>query len=167
MLLGWLTGVSLNEIDTGLKTILLESVVSQEGLYQAGLPHVATPHDFKANNLVLIPEPFLIDPDNATWIPRIFDLALTLLLFHNEHDQAPDRVFTIDEWKLFLAGYKKYIVLSSKEKVFWEKAKQHVFLDEVMWLMAEYEEDWQNASQQKLFNSLIRMVIDSSDYPLA
>ena len=101
MLLGWLTGVSLNEIDTGLKTILLESVVSQEGLYQAGLPHVATPHDFKANNLVLIPEPFLIDPDNATWIPRIFDLALTLLLFHNEHDQAPDRVFTIDEWKLF------------------------------------------------------------------
>ena len=69
--------------------------------------------------------------------------------------------------EIILAGYKKYIVLSSKEKVFWEKAKQHVFLDEVMWLMAEYEEDWQNASQQKVFNSLIRMVIDSSDFPLA
>ncbi|WP_325166616.1 phosphotransferase [Viridibacillus soli] len=154
------------EIDTGLKRILLESVASQEELYHARLPHVATPHDFKANNLVLVPEPFLIDPDNATWIPRVFDLALALLLFHNEHDQAPDQVFTIDEWKLFLSGYKKYIVLTDKEKVFWEKAKQHVFLDEVMWLMAEYEEDWQNSSQQKLFNSLIRIVIDGSDYKL-
>ena len=35
-----------------------------------------------------------------------------------------------------------------------------------MWLMAEYEEDWQNSAQQKLFNSLIRVVIDSADYKL-
>ncbi len=154
------------EIDTRLKTVLLESVASQELINHAGLPHVATPHDFKANNLVLTPEPFLIDPDNATWIPRIFDLALALLLFHNEHVQAPDQVFTIDEWELFLSGYKKYIVISDKEKLFWQKAKQHVFLDEVMWLMAEYEEDWQNPFQQKLFNSLIRIVIDGSDYKL-
>lgn len=154
------------EIDKRLKEILLESVASQEELYHAGLPHIATPHDFKANNLVLIPEPFLIDPDNATWIPRIFDLALALLLFHNEHAQAPDQVFTKVEWQLFLSGYKKCIVLTDKEIIFWGKAKQHVFLDEVMWLMAEYEEDWQNSSQQKLFNSLIRIVIDGSDYKL-
>lgn len=154
------------EIDSKLKTKLLESVASQQELSEAGLPHVATPHDFKANNLVLTPQPYLIDPDNAAWIPRIFDLALALLLFHNEHKEAPDRIFTIDEWALFLSGYKEYIVLTDQEKACWEKAKQHVFLDEVMWLMAEYEEDWQNPSQQKLFKSLIRIVIDGADYTL-
>lgn len=95
------------EIDSSLKTKLLESVANQQEIYDAGLPHVVTPHDFKANNLVLIPEPFLIDPDNAAWVPRIFDLALALLLFHNEHEEAPERVFTIDEWELFLSGYKE------------------------------------------------------------
>lgn len=153
-------------IDPGLKTKLLGSVANQQELYDAGLPHVATPHDFKANNLVLIPEPYLIDPDNAGWVPRIFDLALALLLFHNEHEEAPDQVFTIDEWEIFILGYKEYIVLTDQEKVFWEKAKQHVFLDEVMWLMAEYEEDWQKSSQQKLFMSLIHFMRDSANYRL-
>lgn len=154
------------EIDPRLQTKLNEAVSNQQELYQAKLPHIATPHDFKANNLILIPEPFLIDPDNATWIPRIFDLALALLLFHNEHEEAPNRIFTLDEWKLFLRGYKEYVVLTDQEKVFWEKAKQHVFLDEVMWLMAECEEDWQRYSQQELFNSLIHFVIDSENYKL-
>ncbi|WP_017186804.1 aminoglycoside phosphotransferase family protein [Alkalibacillus haloalkaliphilus] len=154
------------EIDPGLKAKLLKSVAIQEELQHAGLPLVATPHDYKANNLVLIPKPFLIDPDNATWIPRIFDLALALLLFHNEHEEAADRIFTINEWKLFLSGYKEYISLTEIEKVFWEKAIKHVFLDEVMWLMAEYEEDWQNPSQQRLFKSLMSIMIDSVDYNL-
>ena len=154
------------EVVTSLKTKLLESVARQQELSEAGLPHVATPHDYKANNLVFIPEPYLIDPDNAAWIPRIFDLALALLLFHNEHVDAPDRVFTIDEWALFLSGYKESIVFTEQEKGFWEKAKQHVFLDEVMWLMAEYEEDWQNPAQQTLFESLIRLVVDGGNYKI-
>lgn len=154
------------EIDAALKTKLLESVANQQILYRANLPHIATPHDFKANNLILIPEPFLIDPDNAAWIPKLFDLALALLLFHNEHEEAPERVFTIDEWDLFLAGYKEYIDITDEEKRYWEMAKQHVFLDEVMWLMAEYEEDWQKSSQQNLFKSLIQIVLDSADYKL-
>lgn len=154
------------EIDVALRTKLLESVANQQILYSANLPHIATPHDFKANNLILIPEPFLIDPDNAAWIPKLFDLALALLLFHNEHEEAPDRVFTIDEWHLFLAGYKEYIDITDEEKRYWEMAKQHVFLDEVMWLMAEYEEDWQKSSQQNLFKSLIQIVLDSADYKL-
>lgn len=154
------------EIDVELKAKLLESVGNQNDLYHAGLTHVATPHDFKANNLILVPEPYLIDPDNATWIPRIFDLALALLLFHNEHDKAPDRIFTRAEWELFLSGYKEYITLTDQEKVFWQMAKQHVFLDEVMWLMAEYEEDWQNPSQKSLFKSLIRLMVGDAEYTL-
>ncbi|RLL48324.1 aminoglycoside phosphotransferase family protein [Oceanobacillus piezotolerans] len=152
------------KIDTGLKAKLLESVEYQAELSHAELPHVASPHDFKANNLVFIPEPFLIDPDNASWIPRIFDLALALLLFHNEHREAPDRIFTIDEWNLFLSGYKEYVTLTDKEKFFWKKSIQHIFLDEVMWLMAEFEKDWQNPSQQNLFNNLIEIVIGDTDY---
>lgn len=154
------------EIDAALKTKLLESVANQQELYRANLPHVATTHDYKANNLILIPEPFLIDPDNAAWIPKIFDLALALLLFHNEHEEAPDRVFTIGEWELFLSGYKEYMAITNEEKRFWEMAKLHVFLDEVMWLMAEYEEDWQKSSQQKLFKSLIRTILESAEYKL-
>lgn len=154
------------KIDSAIKAKLMESVANQQELYHANLPHVATPHDYKANNLVFIPEPYLIDPDNAAWIPKIFDLALALLLFHNEHEEAPDRIFTIDEWELFLLGYKEYMDITDEEKRFWEKAKQHVFLDEVMWLMAEYEVDWQKSSQQNLFKSLLRILIDGNDYKI-
>lgn len=153
-------------VDKQLKDKLLEIVANQRHLLDARLPHVATPHDFKANNLIFTPEPFLIDPDNAIWIPRIFDLALTLLLFHNEHLEAPDRVFTIAEWALFMEGYKTSITLTEQEQQFWKKAIQHVFLDEVMWLMAEFEEDWQSISQQNLFKSVIQIMMDSQDYSL-
>lgn len=66
----------------------------------------------------------------------------------------------------FLSGYREHMDITDEEKNFWEMAKQHVFLDEVMWLMAEYEEDWQKLSQQKLFNSLIQMLLNSADYKL-
>ena len=61
---------------------------------------------------------------------------------------------------------KEYIDITDEEKRYWEMAKQHVFLDEVMWLMAEYEEDWQKSSQQNLFKSLIQIVLASADYKL-
>lgn len=155
------------EIDIGrIEAMLLESVAFQHDLQQAHLPHVATPHDYKANNLILTPEPYLIDPDNATWIPRIFDLALALLLFHNEHQSAPEQIFTVEQWNLFLSGYNTFVSLSEQEKRFWKKAISHIFLDEVMWLMAEYKEDWENPSQRNLFQSLIQLLFDCSDYSL-
>ena len=52
------------------------------------------------------------------------------------------------------------------EKVYWKKAVEHVFLDEVMWLMADVEEDWENPSQRILFEGLIEIVLDSSSYCL-
>lgn len=63
-----------------LKEKLLKAVSQQEELKNSELPWVATPYDYKANNLIYTPEPYLIDPDNASWLPRIFDLALALLL---------------------------------------------------------------------------------------
>lgn len=149
-----------------LKNTLLNIVANQRDLLEANLPHVATTHDFKANNLIFTPAPYLIDPDNAIWIPRIFDLALAFLLFHNEHLEAPDRVFTKAEWALFMEGYHTCVTLTEQEHLFWNKAIQHVFLDEVMWLMAAFEEDWQNDAQQNLFNSVMQVMMDQKDYVL-
>ena len=123
-----------------LKRKLEEVVTQQEALKNSGLQFVLTPHDFKANNLIYTPKPYLIDPDNACWIPRIFDLALALLLFHNELSTAPDTPFTSEQWQLFLQGYKKSSSLTDLEYVYWQKAIEHVFLDEVMWLMADVQE---------------------------
>jgi len=149
-----------------LKRKLEEVVTQQEDLKNSGLQFVLTPHDFKANNLIYTPEPYLIDPDNASWIPRIFDLALALLLFHNELSTAPDTPFTIKQWQLFLQGYKKSSSLTDLEYAYWQKAVEHVFLDEVMWLMADVEDDWANPSQRSLFEGLIRIVLDPSTYRL-
>ncbi|MBZ5201843.1 aminoglycoside phosphotransferase family protein [Planomicrobium chinense] len=149
-----------------LEIQLLQAVRQQEELKQAGLFSVATPHDFKANNLIYTPQPYLIDPDNAGWVPRIFDLALVLLLFHNELASAPDRPFTEQQWHLFLAGYGESVNLSHEEKMNWPKALDHVFLDEVIWLMADVEEDWQNPAQRALFNRLIQVFLNSEEFDL-
>lgn len=148
-----------------LEAKLMQTVSQQEELKNSGLPLVATPNDYKANNLIYTPRrPYLIDPDNATWIPRIFDLALALLLFHNEIATGPDGVFTTKEWRTFLSGYKEYVSISDLERTNWQWAVEHVFLDEVMWIMAEVEEDWSKPAQQNLFASLIRLILDSSSY---
>ncbi|MED3738724.1 aminoglycoside phosphotransferase family protein [Virgibacillus pantothenticus] len=149
-----------------LKEKLLSCVSMQTELRQLSLPHVLTPHDYKANNLVYTPEPYLIDPDNAARVPRIFDLALALLLFHNEMNTAPDIVFTLEQWNAFLAGYYNYVQLTDLEKQSWDIALKHVFLDEVMWLMAEVPEVWEKQSQRKLFLSVVDLFLESKAYQL-
>ncbi|MET3698706.1 spectinomycin phosphotransferase [Bacillus oleivorans] len=149
-----------------LEDKLIQIVQQQEVLKNSGIPYVSTPFDLKANNLIYTPEPYLIDPDNAMWVPRLFDLALALLLFHNEHKTAPDSVFTPNQWKQFLHGYNEYVAFTEAELYYWEKALEHAFLDEVMWLMAEVEEDWANPRQRNLFISLIQLLFDSSSYKL-
>lgn len=153
-------------INQELEVRLLQAVHQQEELKKAGLLSVATPHDFKANNLVYTPHPYLIDPDNAGWVPRIFDLALVLLLFHNELASAPDQPFTKKQWRLFLARYLESVTLTDEEKAYWLKALEHVFLDEVMWLMADVEEDWHNPAQRSLFDGLIQMFLNLEEYSL-
>lgn len=149
-----------------LKDVLHRAVENQGKLKKSSLNWVETPHDYKANNLIFQSKPVLIDPDNAKRIPRIFDLALALLLFHNELYSAPDRTFTPKEWKLFLEGYRKYQTLTNEEIKAWEETVLHVFLDEVMWLMAEVEEDWQRKEQRDLFVSVTETLFHIKDYPV-
>ncbi|MBN1971548.1 MAG: phosphotransferase [Candidatus Delongbacteria bacterium] len=106
-------------------------------LSKADLPYCNGVWDYKANNLIYCDNslPFLIDPDNAGRIHRLFDLALTLLLFHNEMESAPSRVFTVEEWKIFLKGYSKYVELTENEKLVWQDYLEMVYYDEAVWLI--------------------------------
>ncbi|WP_284218063.1 phosphotransferase [Agaribacter marinus] len=106
--------------------------------------------DFKASNLIYQPKTlYLIDTDNAGKVPRIFDLALALLLFHTTEDTAPNRIFTVDEWKLFLSGYKKHVELTDIEKRYWQNMLLFVYTDEVSWAINDIEDDESN--RQKTF----------------
>lgn len=161
--------ISFYQVDINLdylKEVLHRAVLKQDKFKNASLTWVETPHDYKANNLIFKDSPVLIDPDNAAWIPRVFDLALALLLFHNEISSAPGRVFTSDEWKLFLEGYNKYQTLTDTEINLWEDTVNHVFMDEVMWLMAEEEEDWERKQQRDLFVSVTSLISNLKNYSI-
>lgn len=133
------------------------------------MPAVATPFDYKANNLVYNNHavPFLIDPDHATFLPRLYDIALALLLFHNELDTAPARIFNVEEWFLFKKGYFEYVALTNLEKAHWYDVVKHVYMDEVLWMLAESGADSDEPGQLGLIQSLLAFWDDMEQYDLA
>lgn len=160
-------GIALDIVT--LRARMLQIAERQTALRERALPCVATPYDFKADNLVYVAQerPVLIDPDNALFLPRVFDLALTLLLFHNALPSAPGRVFNVREWRLFLAGYGEFISLTADEIQSWYQAVEHLFLDEVLWLMADFADGWRDPRQAALFVSLFTLLDNLSAYALA
>jgi len=159
-------GISLDE--GHLSEQMLRIIEQQEALKALELPSVATPYDYKADNLIYndYAKPYLIDPDNAVFLPRIYDLALALLLFHNVLDTAPDRIFDIKQWSLFKKGYFQFVEITDIERTHWQDVVKHVFLDEVIWLMADFEEGWDDQRQVNFFNSLLSLVNDMEFYDL-
>ncbi|MFI2945961.1 phosphotransferase [Serratia nematodiphila] len=153
---------------TAFKARMLQIAERQMALKEQALPCVATPYDFKADNLVYVApdRPVLIDPDNALFLPRVFDLALALLLFHNTLASAPGRVFSVWEWRLFLAGYGESVTLTADELQGWHQAVEHLFLDEVLWLMADFADGWRDPRQTALFVSLFKLLDNLSGYGL-
>lgn len=125
-------------------------------LEKAALPFVDGIWDFKANNLVYQNNgnPVLIDLDNSGNIPRILDLALSLLLFNMEMESAPDRYFAQPEWEAFKKGYFEEIELTGLEKKFWKKMLSFVFVDEVLWAITDLSED-ETIRQKNFIHSLI------------
>lgn len=134
-------------------------------LREVELPMVDASWDYKANNLVYKKDgqPFIIDLDNSGRIPRIMDLALALMLFHNEIDTAEPRIFNQEEWKIFKAGYFKYVNLEYNEKKMWQEMLQFVYIDEVLWAISSLEED-ESERQKEFIGSLIG--IQSEKYTL-
>lgn len=147
-----------------LKIQVAKILAQQQKIKIAHLPTVATPYDYKADNLVYLDEsnPYLIDPDNAIFLPRIFDLALALLLFHNVLETAPHRMFTVDEWNLFKQGYAEFVTLTDLEKEYWFIAIEHIFVDEVIWLMADFSEGWKMQHQLGIYSSIFKCILTPS-----
>ncbi|GAK11096.1 hypothetical protein [Geomicrobium sp. JCM 19039] len=57
-----------------------------------------------------------------------------------------------------MEGYNEYYEVGASDLPWWHQAVKHVFLDEVMWLMAEVEEDWARQEQVKRFESAVSIV---------
>ncbi len=121
-----------------------------DNLKEKQLPYVDGVWDYKANNLIYTDNnAVLIDPDNGGFIPRIFDLALSLILFHTELEGIPSRIFTIEEWNTFMSGYQEHIALTDVERMLWKSYLELVFIDEAMWAINDLADD--ETPRQKLF----------------
>ena len=120
------------------------------------LPLTNASWDYKAVNLVYAPggAPVLVDPDNAGRIPRLYDLAIALLLFHND-GAGPGRIFSTPEWRAFLAGYANHIRLNDDELRAWDDLLLCAWIDEALWLLREDEAGWQDARQSGMLLSLL------------
>jgi Ser/Thr protein kinase RdoA (MazF antagonist) len=131
--------------------------------FQQGRPRLATIRlpvtncswDYKASNLVYHQVgPVLVDPDNAGRIPRAYDLAIAALLFHNE-GAGPSRVFTANEWHVFLEGYRQHVQLSELEESSWEDILLCCWVDEALWLLQDDETGWADPKQSGMLRSLL------------
>jgi spectinomycin phosphotransferase len=113
------------------------------------LPSTGVSSDFKAANLVWTARgPVLVDPDNAGREPRLLDLALALILFHNESAGAPGRLFTVREWQLFLGAYLANVTLTEDERRLWPQAIDHMLWDEGNWTLNDSDDTaWANERQ--------------------
>jgi Ser/Thr protein kinase RdoA (MazF antagonist) len=128
------------------------------------LPMVDATWDYKANNLVFVKDDFvLIDIDNAGRIPRILDLALALILFHDEIENIPPCVFSISQWEQFKKGYLEHVTLTEVEKRLWQSYVLFAYIDEALLTLANF--DIHHTERQMLFiEDLLKF--DTEKYPL-
>jgi spectinomycin phosphotransferase len=112
-----------------------------------GLPLAGCSCDFKASNLIFVPQPVLVDPDHAARIPRLYDLAIAALLFHNDTPTAPARLWSTEEWKAFMSGYGRHISLTPHERSKWACVLRLAWLDQAVWLAGNFPEGWANAKE--------------------
>ncbi|WNV84079.1 phosphotransferase [Umezawaea sp. Da 62-37] len=115
------------------------------------LPMVVGCMDFKAVNLVYAPAgPVLVDPDKALRVPRVLDLAVAVLLFH---DEVGDGVFGVEEWRVFRDAYLGRVELTEGERRVWPDALDYVLWEEGTWAM-EVSTGWGDVRQRAFLVSL-------------
>lgn len=130
-------------------------------LTKTALPAVDATWDYKASNIIYSSDGItVVDTDNAGHVPRLFDLALALLLFHTDASGAPGRVFTPEEWKGFLSGYEKHVTLTDVEKALWQDFLLFVYMDEVLWAISDLEDD-EPRRQVEFMESLVSFDIEA------
>ncbi|MGP3929154.1 phosphotransferase enzyme family protein [Nonomuraea sp. KM88] len=147
----------------------LESFMAQTlpPVRDGGLPRAAVSMDYKAGNLVYVDgAPVLIDPDNAEYAPRILDLALAALLFHNEMATAPPRLFTGGEWSAFSSAYRRHVRLTEAELALWPVAVRYMLLEWGVWTLIDAAEwnDWDDPRKRGFLRDLA--TVDPGRFPL-
>ncbi len=122
------------------------------------LPLAACCWDYKASNLVFAApdRPVLVDPDHAGRIPRLYDLACALVLFHVDHPGSPGRLFSATEWQTFLAGYSSVVELTAAERHAWPDVLLAAWADQGVWLLGNWPDGWSNARERAYLGELTR-----------
>lgn len=126
----------------------------------AGLPVADVTLDFKAVNLVYAEAgPVLIDPDNGERAPRLLDLALAVLLFHNDLPDRPATLFDEMEWAVFRDAYLGHVRPTVRERELWPTALLYMLLEWGVWAVVNGGEvgDWDNPRQAAFLADLLTM----------
>ncbi|QFY09171.1 phosphotransferase [Nonomuraea phyllanthi] len=133
----------------------------------AGLPVADVTMDFKAVNLVYGQAgPMLVDPDNGERAPRLLDLALAVLLFHNDAADRPGRLFDESEWAAFRDAYLGHVRVTARERELWPVALTYMLLEWGVWTAVNGGEagDWDDPRQAAFLADLL--TVDVTRYPL-
>ncbi|MGW6500015.1 phosphotransferase [Nonomuraea angiospora] len=133
----------------------------------AALPVADVTMDFKAVNLVYgAAGPVLVDPDNGERVPRVLDLALAVLLFHNDLPGEPARLFDEMEWATFRDAYLGRVRLTGTERELWPTALTYMLLEWGVWTAVNGGEvgDWESARQAAFLTDLL--TVDPARYAL-
>ena len=96
----------------------------------------------------------LIDPDHAAFLPRIYDLAIAALLFHDDLPTAPGRLWTPAEWRSLLTGYTRIIRLDPAEHAAWPGMLRLAWLDQALWLLGNHPQGWEDPRERAFLTAL-------------
>ena len=107
----------------------------------------------------------LVDPDNAARMPRLYDLAIAALLFHNDAPDAPHRLWTRAEWRCFLSSYDERATLTDDERRAWPVVLDLAWLDQGVWLLGNFPEGWADPAEAAFLRDLATS--DLSQFALA
>jgi Ser/Thr protein kinase RdoA (MazF antagonist) len=113
--------------------------------------------DFRAINLRYRGGvPTLVDPDNAEYAPRLLDLALAALLFHNEIEDGPGRLFDDAEWAVFIGAYLRQAELTGAERSLWPAAVRYMLIEWGFWTLTDAAEigAWAQPAQRAFLHDL-------------
>ncbi|MFI6816895.1 phosphotransferase [Nonomuraea sp. NPDC050328] len=139
----------------------------------ADLPVVDACLDFKAVNLVYPQDtptaprgPVLVDPDNGERVPRLLDLALAVLLFHNDLPGEPAGLFDAEQWQAFREAYLAEVELTEEERRLWPTALQYMLLEWGVWTVINGDEagDWVHPRHAEFLTALV--TVDVTGFPL-
>jgi spectinomycin phosphotransferase len=134
-----------------------------------GLPAAGGSFDFKASNLVFatgsaagsVAGPVLVDPDHAAYLPRLYDLAIAVLLFHADCGGAPARLWTGAEWRAFLDGYTRIVRFTDSERAAWPDVLRLAWLHQAVWLLGNWPGGWRGKAETAFLHELASLELQS------